>query len=318
MESIKEKFEKGRINNTFLRVDAKHNTDIFIGCEKNGREAMVIQSRGSIVKVGKIDSTKLIEAILVKEQGGKTSLSFVLKDSDDYNIFLKFCEDIIESSRSLNTDKVIEFIIKRWDEWRSIFKNIKNEILSEPQIIGLLGELVFLGEYMIPKYGEKAAIESWQGPEMLHKDFEIFDTWYEVKTKLLASVSVKISSIEQLDSDLIGNLAILSYEKTNSLNEYSIDLNMYIKYLETSLDSYDLKLMLLNKLSKIGYNYDERYTAFNYKFSSLKLFKIDEDFPRLKRESLINGIIKANYEISTEAIKKLKYEEVGINEFTRI
>ena len=315
MIDIHSKFEQGKINNTFLRVDDKHKLDIFIGYAMNGKATMTVLDFGKVIKV---ESSQFIEVNLFKQRDNKISLSFTLKDSDMYNIFIKFCEDIIESVRVVEKSEVIEFIIKRWNAWISIFKKAKVDGLGENQIIGLLGELIFLGEYMIPRYGEVDAIISWQGPQMLHKDFEIKNTWYEVKTKSSAATTVKISSVEQLDSEDDGYLAVVKIEKTNSVNEKSINLNSFIKYLELSIKDYEMKLMMIDKLSAIGYLYDDKYNSFNYKFDEMKIYEVRDDFPRLKRNCLNDGIVKVIYDISIENIKKFEHKEVDKNEFTRV
>ncbi|MGL4762495.1 MAG: PD-(D/E)XK motif protein [Sarcina sp.] len=315
MIDIHSKFEQGKISNTFLRVDDNHKLDIFIGYATNGKATLTILDFGKAIKV---ESSQFIEVNLFKQRDSKISLSFTLKESDMYNIFIKFCEDIIESVRTLETFEVIEFIIKRWNAWISIFKKAKVDGLGENQIIGLLGELIFLGEYMIPRYGESNAITSWQGPQMLHKDFEIGNTWYEVKTKSTAATTVKISSIEQLDSEEDGYLSVVKIEKTNSANEKSINLNSYIKYLELNIKDYGVKLELIDKLSEIGYLYDDKYNSFNYKFDEVKIYEVKDDFPRLKRKWLNGGVARAVYDISIENIKEFECKEVKKNEFTRI
>ena len=47
--------------------------------------------------------------------------------------------------------------------------------------MGLIGELLFLRDEMIPTKGLDAALESWMGPEKTHKDFSYDNDWYEVK-----------------------------------------------------------------------------------------------------------------------------------------
>ena len=73
----------------------------------------------------------------------------------------------------------------------------KKELISDEQIKGLIGELLFLTDNMIPNYGETRAIQAWSGQEMTRKDFSIDDTWVEVKTIDFGKPTVVISSLEQ-------------------------------------------------------------------------------------------------------------------------
>ena len=65
-----------------------------------------------------------------------------------------------------------------------MFINAKRDLLSEFQILGLMGEILFLREFLIPKYGEKMALLGWSGQELTHKDFSYANEWYEIKTIL--------------------------------------------------------------------------------------------------------------------------------------
>ena len=50
--------------------------------------------------------------------------------------------------------------------------------------MGIIGELLFLKDTMIPTFGVEKAIESWMGPEKTHKDFSFDDKWIEIKQSL--------------------------------------------------------------------------------------------------------------------------------------
>ena len=68
-------------------------------------------------------------------------------------------------------------------------------------------------------------MESWMGPLLGHKDFEIDDTWYEVKSVNENAIQVTISSLEQLESDVNGYLVVVRLEDTSSVSGCSINLN---------------------------------------------------------------------------------------------
>ena len=59
-------------------------------------------------------------------------------------------------------------------------------------IQGLFGEMYFLKNYMIPKFGINSAIFSWSGPEQTSKDFSLENNWFEIKTISAKSSLVKI------------------------------------------------------------------------------------------------------------------------------
>lgn len=93
--------------------------------------------------------------------------------------------------------------------------------------MGLIGELLFLKDQLSKSIGFSEALKSWSGQELTHKDFSYGDTWTEVKTIRRSSQSVRISSLEQLDSEYDGELAVYALEKMSP--EYKgITLNKLI------------------------------------------------------------------------------------------
>ena len=66
------------------------------------------------------------------------------------------------------------------------------------------------------------------GPLLGHKDFELSDTWFEVKTVNEAAIQVVISSIEQLEAEKDGHLVIIRLEDTNPLANGAVSLNRLV------------------------------------------------------------------------------------------
>lgn len=299
---IKEKFYIEKKYKTFRRIDEKHPLDIFVGYNEKGNPSIIISIVG---KERMIQSTQSIKVSTFKIES-KIRILFSLLDKNKETIFYKFCEDIVESTRNIDEKKVFEFIIYRWNEWRFMFKKPNIELLTENQIVGLLGELLFLDNYMFSRYGIEKSIKAWQGPTKSHKDFEIKNTWYEVKTIRQSVLTVKISSIEQLDSNLDGNLEVITLERANEEVENSISINKIIQYLSEKINSFEIYNMFYEKLAQIGYFYDEEYDKYVYKYIKRDTYLVDKNFPRIKRDSLEEGIVNISYDILLREIEKLK------------
>lgn len=39
--------------------------------------------------------------------------------------------------------------------------------MNDNEVMGLIGELLFMQDYMIPHYGVETALDSWMGPEKI-------------------------------------------------------------------------------------------------------------------------------------------------------
>lgn len=307
MKYMVESFFKDNKSNSFRRINATHPIDIFLGLNDKNQYTIIIKEVGSLKK---IESSKYIIARAYLDERKKIVLTFSLIDKSLYPIFLKFCEDLIFSSQNLKKSEAINFIVARWNSWRKVFKRASLEILSEKEVMGLVGELTFLKKYLIPNFGEYKAIEAWKGPEHASKDFEIKDTWYEVKTIMEGGLAITISSLEQLDSDVDGYLVLFLLEKSTNVANGTISLNSYVREIEESIREIDVKLKFRNKLVEAGYYESEEYDFLNFKLKGDKFFLVDYTFPRVKQSDLNNGIVKVSYKILINSINK--YLKAGV------
>lgn len=298
---VKDKIYAEKETNTFKRINEEHPLDIFLGYNERKNPTMVISLEGNLEKV---QSSQAIQVDIFNMENSQIRIYFSLLDNSKESIFFKFCEDIIESTYSVSREKVNYFIVSRWNEWRAMFKKATGNLLTENQITGLLGELIFLDKYMLPKYGELKSIEAWNGPNKSHKDFEIEDTWHEIKTIRQAALTIKISSIEQLDSEIDGNLEVIILEKTNSEFNNTINLNKFIEYIGEKIKSFEVYKKFQEKLSQVGYFYDEEYNKYVYRYIKNDTYLVNREFPRVKKEDLQEGIVKVSYDILLKDINK--------------
>lgn len=286
---------------SYSRFDGEHPFDVYLGVDQSGRKslALVMNARRE-----RITSTKTIESQFYKRDDGKLMLSFSLEDDQLKDIFYKFCEDMIESTRLSHEEDGFAPAVERWDTWIKFFSKTSLP-LSENEILGLIGEIYFLQNVMIDKYGQDVALDSYIGTDRAHKDFEVQDTWYEVKSIHNGVRTVKISSIEQLDSDQSGKLEILTFDQSTSTYEGNITLNKVIADFRSSLDR-KWQLQFDEKMRKAGYIEDERYDEYNYLFVRIDEYSVADSFPKLSKDELPNGITKASYEIDISAIQGFK------------
>lgn len=288
-------------NESYQRYDAEHPFDIYLGTDQAGRKslALVLEARRE-----RITSTKTIDAQFYKRDDGKLMLAFSLIDDQLKDIFFKFCEDIIESTRLNTKEDGFAPAVDRWNTWISFFS--KSSLpLSENEVLGLIGEIYFLQTVMIEKYGNEVALDSYIGTDRAHKDFEVNDIWYEVKSIHNGVRAVSISSIEQLDANIAGNLEIITFDQSTATYEGNITLNMLVSGFRSTLDR-KWQLLFDEKMRKANYIEDERYDEYNFIHVSTDEFTVSDEFPRLTKSSMPMGITKASYEIDISAIQRFK------------
>lgn len=300
--NLEEKFKKGKASCTYQRIDPKYATDIFVGYNPDGQMSFVITEAG---KVEKVVSSKLIK-VQLKRHDSKYELSFDLLDEGYAQMFLVFCRDLIATCERAGKTQAISRSIKRWKYWKEMFGKQSSRLLSKQEGQGLIGELYTLKSYMIPRYGYQNALMAWRGPLLGHKDFEIDNTWYEIKTINNGVDKIHISSLEQLESDIDGHLIIVKVEETSEVNSRAINLNKLVSDIWEMLDDLETAEIFRSRLDNLGYRYEPDYDNYNYLICGRDMYAVTESFPILRRRDLNNAIGNVQYTILLPGITDYK------------
>lgn len=300
IDRIKELFEE-QSSESYKRYDNAHPLDIYLGTNNDGLKSLAI-----ILNAVKepVDSSKTISVDYFGRDDGSTMLSFGLEDNSLSDLFYSFCDDIIESTRGSDPKDGFSSIINRWNTWIKFFSRVSLP-LSESEIRGLIGEVYFLKEFLIPEYGVDKSLEAFIGVDKAHKDFEIEDTWYEVKTIHNGAHTTKISSLEQLDSDKEGSLVVITLDQGTLGLDDCVTLNKIIDDFRNHVGDKNAGFFD-EKMRKAGYIFDERYDEYTYIIISLDKYNVSGEFPRIKKDTLPTGIVKASYELDLETVKDYK------------
>ena len=289
---IASRFKEFEKANYFSRVDADHMLELHLGLDEQGRKSIELRADFAPKKV---TGTASIEVNQYKKEEYNT-IRFSLSDPSISTLFYKFCEDLIEQTRFLN-DKSEGYtaICNRFFQWKKMFVSRRYEFLSEIEIMGLIGELLFLEE-KATIIGPNEALKGWSGQELTHKDFSYNDTWHEVKAVSSGKTTVKISSLDQLDSERNGELVVFFLEKMSEAYN-GISLNKLVLKISDLFKDTDSKDDYLAKVSLHGYTFNNYYDSYVYEVSSVNKYKVVEGFPRLTKSTVPREIARASYEI---------------------
>lgn len=309
--NFEDKFkELNSISDILKKVESDNKVKIFYGVSKEGKKRLVFLST---LVPEQIESTRMISISYYRDNENLNWLSFDLENDNFSNLFYTFCSDIVNSLSSLNDEeKELNYLKKRFNNWKKMFQNISIKELSEEKEQGLYGELYFLYKYMIPKYGSDVAVTSWVGPHKFNKDFSIDETWYELKTSSVNATTVEIRSINQLDSDKIGYLSVVKVEKMSP--EYKGLLSSVfdlIQAIMNEITSISVQDDFLNKLIDSGIGPENNFGSRRYDIKNIILYKVSNDFPRLTKNTIsFNEIENVTYTISLSGIERFKAEEL--------
>lgn len=265
----------------------------------------------SVLSAPKMESTKLLRVTQGSEGRDVFWTCFDLLQSDARKVFFTFCENLIEAITDIDDERIaVRILEKRYVTWKTMFKHDYSRKVSREVLQGLYGELYFLKNYMIEKYGINDSVISWSGPDDRSKDFSINRDWYEIKTVGANSSSVNISSLSQLSSDYDGHLVILRSERmSDGFDNGEACINDLFKYIISMIDSEIVESVFFSKLSAYGYDIsDDSFTA-KFDIKAMQRYRVSDGFPRLtERDIQKNEICDVSYSLIINSLKQYMEE----------
>lgn len=262
----------------------------------------------STIAPPKIDSTKLLKVVQGKETEKVYWTNFDLLESTAKQVFYSFCSDLVDSVDGLNDEKkALVYLKNRFHIWKAMFKK-GNATVSAELIKGLFGELYFLDTVVSERYGIAEAISSWSGADGTAKDFSKDTDWFEIKAVSTSAVSVKISSVPQLSSEIPGHLVIIRVEAMSpvySNGKSSIGELFYSILKKIELE--ETKELFLSKLLTYGINLSDECCSEKFNVVSVQSYYVNNNFPRLLEEDIKHKeICKVSYELIINSLEKFK------------
>ena len=286
----------------FIRFGDNRHISLYIGRDDDARYSFDFRGKYKPVRISSSD----VIAVEQYNEGEQLTLRFSLENNDLLEYFCTFCQDLLESVRVTNDDETAYHTLRsRYYSWRQLFRP-DNARLNESEIMGLIGELLFLKDYMIPERGIDVALDSWMGPEKTHKDFSDQQDWFEIKTVSFGKESVRISSIEQLDSDVEGTLVVYELEKMSPSYE-GIKLNQLVNNIIALLTNSSQRETFMAKLQLFNFDFSNEYDAIVFALRNRNMYRVDtKNFPRLHRIMLPDAISRVQYELLLSEIEPFK------------
>ena len=159
---------------------------------------------------------------------------------------------------------------------------------------------------MIPERGIDLALDSWMGPEKTHKDFSYQQDWFEVKTVNFGKESVRISSVEQLDSDRNGILVVYELEKMSPSYD-GIRINHLANSIISMLNNTSQREIFMGKLQLYGFDFSNENDNLVFALRNVRQYNVDVNlFPRLHRDVLPDAISRVQYDLLLTEIEPFK------------
>lgn len=300
---LKEKWDNmPAVGNGFLKLGLENPLNLQIGYSQSAYKSFIVMDTGIIKN---IPSSFAVKVSNIQLMNMSWILEFQLVHLSFEEEFLRLCWDMIEYSSK--EEDALNALIHRYMTWQKLLQYENKSVMSFQRQKGLLGELIYLST-MIDNMGAEEAVDSWTGPDGSDQDFIFPADWAEVKSVSLASETVHISSLQQLQQEMEGKLIVYILESTTAgenrvclvdvVNEIKTKLINNARY----LDRFDLKLY------KYGYrkSHENEYCNNSFRFIEKREYVVNDIFPKLVGENVCAEIVSCKYELSLAAIEKYR------------
>lgn len=247
------------------------------------------------------------------DENKKKIICLKLKSNYLFDIYLEFIASIIKSISTLDSEKVVvNEVIKKINIWIKFFRKERFEGLSEEEVRGLIGELLFIKKLSLKKEDFKKNINQWKGCENGLHDFDFKDKKAEIKTFAKNGI-IRISIPDQLDIEKNKNIYLICFGLLKKDGQFS--LNDLIEEIKEKLDD-DLSFIFKDKLKSYGYfeihknDYNEKYRNFDEHF-----YKITSEFPKILNKDTQSGITNITYGLDTNLLSSF---DIGKNKIKEV
>lgn len=285
-------------------ANSEHPLDFRIG--RDFRSRPVFQFEGDGTSADGIPVPKLsgMECELEPVQGGKLRLTLTLASEPDFPNFRLMCTGLMLATERFTPASSTAALVQVVDElhrWQEMLRHRRERLLSRNEIIGLVGELLFLRDVLCVRFGTFPALRCWNGPEGHEQDFVVGASIFEVKTQVVTSDRrIRISSEDQLDPVqgriFICNQGIAPVPATNA---GSLTLNALAAEIAGAAAAHGAQAtdLLDVALLKARYEPREEYDDEAWVLVDRNLFAVTGDFPRIERAELRPGVEMVKYSI---------------------
>ncbi len=281
---------------------------------------LVLQHGAEASPIRKLPALKGVEVAVADGDGQhRRVLMFRLLDSSQRDIFHQLCLDIVAASAAARTElEAVELAVARTWRWHHLLRGGTGGRLSEEEQKGLIGELLFLEQHLLPLLSPADSLTAWRGPLGAPKDFEVGRTGIEAKARRGAATPyVLITSEHQLDGTgcdlLFLHVVDLSHAPEGvaeafTVNDASRRVRDRMAQDNAAIDRYEALL------AAAGFRWEDDYSDFKWIKGSVRIYSITDGFPRVTAREIATGVSNVRYSLSLVECERFVVEENVLDE----
>lgn len=278
------------------RVDDEHPCDLYAALDPLGRPGLVLVTAEAPPVPTAFDA---VDLTVSHRADGRWNLGIWLRSETLHSLFGRLCHDLVESSRDVVPAGAAGHILSRLVRWRKLLQAGDSAALPPSELRGLLGELIVL-QRCLETWPPTEVIHGWVGPLDAPQDFTLPSLRIEVKTIRPGSTTVRISSVDQLDvadaALLLCVITLASAETgTDAFSPAQLVDGIRRRLIQAGVPGAILEFD--SRLAAGGYTDLDEYEHRLFRLEAIRFFEVRDDFPRIRRADLSDGIADANYEV---------------------
>jgi hypothetical protein len=284
----------------FRRVDEKHPLDLYAGVDPVGARVLLLLT--NVEPPDAPITPRGFEIEKGRRTDGRWALTVSLRMPELSTLFSHLCEDLVESLRTGCTpEESGRFVMERIGRWARLLARTPKRGLDELSYRGLLAELVVLQRLLIPTVGVSVAVRSWFGPLDADQDFRLSDRLIEVKSTVLGSLVVTVSSAEQLDVHGFP-LSLVAVPIGDGVPRIDGTLESLIEHIRDDAREDPISLNIFEeRIGMTGYDPKDNYSVRPFATGPIRYFEVTHKFPRLVRSLLLPAIVAVQYQLNLGA-----------------
>lgn len=247
-------------------------------------------------------------------EADKQGFILTLEKQVDRDLFQGLCQTLIGNLDGVSDPAVaLGVALNHIKRWKAFLAGKRTRVLSAEEVRGLFAELSFLRRLKEKHLSDTQAIEAWCGPDRIHQDFIFGDTAVEVKSISGRDRSiVRVSSEDQLEA-VSEHLFLKVYRLTDAPEGTTAQsLNTLVSAIGHELSDADAIEEYWRKLGAYGYVEMREYDAPRFLVSGSQAYRVVEDFPKLLRSTLPDGVVDVRYNLQLEKIADFECPENAI------
>jgi hypothetical protein len=301
-EAIVPPTDAGAVN--VRRADIVHPLDFRIGRDYRGRYIFQLDAVSPAELPSDMPRIAGIGSDLEPAGEGCSRLVLTLNHASDFRNFALMCSGLMIATADLAPEASAAGLLRAIEElhrWQEMLRRRKDRVLKRPEIIGLVGELLFLRDILATRLGYATAVRCWNGPGGDEQDFVVGNAIIEVKTQIVtADRRIRISSEDQLDP-VQGRIFICNQglAPVPPVEEAARTLNSLVSEIREAVAPCGGGAAELLEIALLAASYEERpeYDEESWILVDRAWYEVAGDFPRIERGDLRAGVDTVKYSI---------------------